>query len=157
MTSLISYHNQGFWVSNGTNALLYDLLVDMTRDDHPEFARRLDEDEQLTLPRFGGGFGFSLEDFERIFGGVDAFEAVARAKWDRIDALCQTEHAAQIMRRVFNWSFRLMRGGRCNYELAPYPAWRTKWQMPLLALSLGAIDLAPLRREHPSIHELADE
>ena len=157
MTSLIDYGEQGFWVSNGTNALLYEILVAMTQDDYSEIHQRLDTDEQLMLARFGGGFGFSLDDFERIFGGTQTFEAIVRAKWDTIDKLCPSEQVGQHMRRVFNWSLRLMHGEKCNFELPPYAAWRTKWHMPVYALTLGWVELAPLRRTHPSIHELEVE
>ena len=157
MTSLLTYKDQGFWVSNGINAVMYDILVAMTRDDYPEIHQRLDTDESLMMGRYAGGIGFCFDDFERIFGDAQKFENIVRSKWSVIGDVCQNDRCTMLMHRVFHWAFWLMRGGVCNYDLEPYAAWRTRLKSPIYALSLGLVDLAPERTEHPSIHELSDE
>lgn len=157
VSSLLTYKDQGFWVSNGINDDLYKILVAMTRNDHPDVFGQLESDESLMGGRFVGGLGFAFEDFERIFGGAARFEEIARSKWVAIDDVCQNEQCSKIMQKVFRWAFWMMDGGRCNYDLKPYASWRTRCRALIYCCSLGFIDVAPDRSEHPLIHELADE
>ena len=156
MSSLLTYDDQGFWVSNGINAVLYEVLVAMTCDDYPEIYQLLNTDEDLMMARYAGGIGFSLNDFERIFGGRERFKTIATSKWSVIDDVCGNDRCSMLVQRVFNWAFALMSGATCNYNLKPYAKWRSRLQTPVYCLSLGLLDLAPERSEYPSIHELPD-
>ena len=157
MTSLLTYKDQGFWVSNGIKDALHEILLAMTRNDHPDVFKRLDSDESLLGGRFVGGIGFAFDDVERIFGGPVRFEEIVQSKWAVIDDVCRNERCSSIVRKIFRWTFWMMDGGQCNFALKPYAGWRKRLRVPIYCLSLGLIDLAPDRSKHPSIHELADE
>jgi hypothetical protein len=157
VSALLKYNDQGFWVSNGVKDTLYEILVAMTRNDHPYVFAQLDSDESLMGGRYISGYGFAFDDFERVFGGPDRFEKIVRTNWAVIDDVCKNERCVSIMQKVFRWAFWMMKGGRCNYDLKPYAHCRIRFRMLIIRLSLGLIDLAPDRCEHPSIGELVDE
>ncbi len=57
MPSMLTYSEQGFWISNSTEDLLLEILLAMTRDDHSDIHERFETNEALLASQGISGSG----------------------------------------------------------------------------------------------------
>ena len=121
MPALLSCGKEAFWVSNGTKDLLYEVVLEVAKLDNPVAHQRLSEDV-----RFGfygvSGFGFELEAFADCFGGRESLRSSVGRHVGVIDEMCaRDETCVQLMKKLFNWVWFLLDGGRCNSSSGEHP------------------------------------
>jgi hypothetical protein len=121
MTSLLSYGDQAFSVSNGAKDLLYELAIEVASCGQPAAHQRLSEDGRLLGCYQVSGLGFDLKAFAQAFGGARAWQEATAQNFGAVETLCSTPECVRCMTKVLVWSWFLLNGGRCNDATGRHP------------------------------------